>query len=126
MSRKGILIRQEDIQRVLLTETLPFELPIFFTNQRLYEFSKRDPASCPLLIRRLLHGGGRRIPYEYKIQRGDGRQRGLAIMHPACQISFVDFYASWDAYVLNQCAKSAFSLRKPIQVAFGKQPRGLR
>jgi hypothetical protein len=32
------------------------------------------------------------------------------------QLRFVDFYAKWDGYILNQCSKSEFSLRHPVHV----------
>lgn len=119
MKRKPIAIRKKDAARVLLTELLPYELPIFFSNHRLYEFISDPPNSIPDLLKDLL---GMRasprftIPFNFKIERGDGRKRTLSIIHPASQLKFIDFYATWDHYIINQCSKSDYSLRRPVQV----------
>lgn len=119
MKRKPIAIKKKDYSRVLLTELLPYELPVFFSNQKLYSFHAERPENIPSLIRKILgliEPPKFTIPYSYKIERGDGRQRSLSVMHPATQLRFVDFYAKWDGYILNQCSKSDFSLRYPLHV----------
>lgn len=119
MKRKPIAIKKKDGARILLTELLPFELPIFFSNYRLYELVSDPPDHIPSLLKGLLGLGVApkfTIPFNFKIERGDGRKRTLSIMHPASQLKFIDFYATWDHYIINQCSKSEYSLRRPIQV----------
>jgi hypothetical protein len=119
MKRKPIAIKKKDYSRVLLTELLPYELPVFFSNYKLHAFHADLPENVPTLLKKLLgliEPHRFTIPYAYKIERGDGRQRSLAIMHPGTQLRFVEFYAKWDGYILNQCAKSDFSLRHPVHV----------
>lgn len=119
MKRKPIAIKKKDAARVLLTELLPYELPIFYSNHRLYEFVSEPPDRIPNLLKDLL--GMRNsprftIPFNFKIERGDGRRRTLSIIHPASQLKFIDFYATWDHYIINQCSKSDYSLRRPVQI----------
>lgn len=119
MKRKAIAIKKKDAARVLLTELLPYELPVFFSNHRLDEFVREPLQNIPVLLRGLLgYIGGIKftIPFNFKIERGDGRKRTLSIMHPASQLKFIDFYATWDHYIINQCSKSSYSLRRPVQV----------
>jgi hypothetical protein len=119
VKRKPIAIKKKDYSRVLLTELLPYELPIFFSNHKLHDFDSSDHSASPTLVKKLLgltEAMRFTIPYNYKIERGDGRQRSISIIHPATQLRFVEFYAKWDAYILNQCSKSDFSLRCPVHV----------
>ena len=119
MKRKPIAIKKKDAARVLLTELLPYELPIFFSNHRLYELISKLPDNIPSLLKNLLGMSGSpkfTIPFNYKIERGDGRKRTLSIIHPSSQLKFIDFYATWDHYIINQCSKSDYSLRRPVQV----------
>lgn len=114
--RKPRSIKRSDYARVLLTEVLPHELPIFFSNDRLYAYAAGEYPAAPALVRALLETKQDTIPYTYKIERGDGRKRSLSIMHPAVQLKFIDFYKKYDGYILNQCSKSHYSLRFPLQV----------
>ena len=119
MKRKPIAIKKKDAARVLLTELLPYELPIFFSNHRLYELISKLPDNIPSLLKNLLGMSGPpkfTIPFNFKIERGDGRKRTLSIIHPSSQLKFIDFYATWDHYIINQCSKSDYSLRRPVQV----------
>jgi len=119
VKRKPIAIKKKDGARVLLTEILPYELPVFFSNHRLYELVSNPPDNTPSLLKGLLGLSAApkfTIPFNFKIERGDGRKRTLSIMHPASQLKFIDFYATWDHYIINQCSKSEYSLRRPVQV----------
>lgn len=119
MKRKPIAIKKKDAYRILLTELLPYELPIFLSNHRLYELASNLPEQTPSLLKALLgipNSPKFTIPFNFKIERGDGRKRTLSIIHPATQLKFVGFYETWDHYIISQCAKSGYSLRRPIQV----------
>ena len=114
--RKPISISKGDYARILLTEVLPHELPLFFSNDRLYAYTSLPVTKVPALVRALLDFKSDTVAYTYKIERGDGRKRSLAIMHPSVQLQFIDFYKKYDGYVINQCSKSHYSLRFPLQV----------
>lgn len=121
MSYRTVQVDKTDRARVLLTEVLPYEMPIFFTNYNLYRFKKKldKGNNFPPFITNMLRmteRSGHTIPYTYTISRGGGRIRSISLMHPFSQLNFADFYAKWDHYILNQCSKSDFSLRRPFQV----------
>ena len=116
MKLRPVSIHKKDVHRVLLTELLPYELPVFFSNERLYKYARDAQANEPAFVKVLLSHKNWTIPFTFRIQRGDGRRRSLSLIHPATQLRFVPFYAKWDAYILNQCSKSEYSLRFPVQV----------
>ncbi len=115
-----------DPARILLTEVLPYELPVYFSDLKLHALLSSGvlPPETPPGVRKLLSLAsrgkrGRRptVPYEYRIQRSNGKLRTLSIMHPANQLEFIRFYKDYDSYILNVCARSEFSLRRPVHVA---------
>lgn len=111
-----------DKSRVLLTETLPFDTPLLFSNRALYRFDRQLRAgklSPPPLIRAVYapQMGAATRPYAYPITKSLGSTRELAIVHPAVQRRFVDFYADFGDYIIFLCSKSTFSLRAPARVA---------
>ena len=120
--KEKIRIRQKDANRVLLTETLPYETPIIFSNKKLYSFSKLSENKnfvIPPFVKSIFSKGSLKstTPYDYHIRQGANKERQLSIIHPAHQLSFADFYASYSDLILSLCRKSRFSLRYPIRVA---------
>jgi len=120
--KEKIRIRQRDINRVLLTEVLPYETPIIFSNRLLYSFSNNaneGSTAIPKLVRRIFLPEKFKysIPYDYHIRQGVDKERKLAIIHPAHQLSFPQFYHSYSNLILSLCRRSAYSLRHPIRVA---------
>lgn len=118
---KRLQVDRRDGARVLSTEVLPFELPLIFSNQLFHKLEADTSLPRPELARRLLEVASESsrkatIPYTYRILRGDGKTRTLSIMHPSCQREFIRFYRDYDGYILNLCAKSMFSLRRPHQI----------
>jgi hypothetical protein len=120
--KEKIRIRQRDINRVLLTEVLPYETPIIFSNRLLYSFSNNaneGSSSIPKLVRRIFFPDKLKysIPYDYHIRQGADKERKLTIIHPAHQLSFPRFYHSYANLILSLCRRSAYSLRHPVRVA---------
>ncbi len=105
--------------RPLLTETLPYELPVIFGNDRLYYSQCRsiDPAARPLLDKLLKTRRGYTIPYNYSIHKDSDRVTQLSLIHPTTQLEFCDFYARYESSLLYYCNRSEFSLRHPAAVA---------
>ncbi|MES2208112.1 MAG: antiviral reverse transcriptase Drt3b [Pseudomonadota bacterium] len=120
--KEKIRIKQKDANRVLLTETLPYETPIIFSNKLLYHFSKiveNRSVTLPSLVKNIFLQNGLKstIPYDYYIRQGVHKERHLSIIHPAHQLSFTNFYTSYSDLILSLCRKSRFSLRYPVRVA---------
>jgi Reverse transcriptase (RNA-dependent DNA polymerase) len=106
--------------RPLLTETLPYELPVIFGNDRLYYSRCRavDPLAKPLL-ETIFKSLSRKytIPYNYSIRKDDDRSTELSLIHPLMQLEFCEFYEKHESTLLDFCNRSEFSLRHPAAVA---------
>ncbi len=120
MSKVKVL--KTDKQRILLTEVLPYEVPIPFSNEAIYNYARRPKSEkVPPLITALLHpdktGKKSLLPYSYKIIKDKDSTRTLSIMHPGIQMEFVKFYKDYDALIISICSKSKVSIRYPKKVA---------
>lgn len=100
--------------RVLLTEVLPYELPLVLNNEAFYKNMQDEK------LRNLFQGvfNGRvkagcwTIPFDYNIRRmGGERSRKLSLMHPMTQLDCVEHYAKYDDYMINLCSRSPYSIR---------------
>lgn len=103
--------------RVLLSEVLPYETPLFFDNYGFYEkLVKNDITKADLnsIIKPLNFS----IPFDYDIIRNGGMgKRRLSIIHPSFQLEIVDFYKKYDLLLLKYAMGSPFSLRHINRVA---------
>lgn len=123
MSKKHkIDVRQPE--RAFLTDTIPYELPIFFTNENLaiLAHAKRvSGAEHPLHDRLLLVEAQdpppATKPLTYEIARVSARPRTLSIPHPKSQHLMVRFYRKYETFILNSCNRTSFSMRHPSRVA---------
>lgn len=121
-------IKKSDYDRVLITETLPYETPITFSNDSLYgkikgfnqlsEFEKK-------LIRVIVYGDKTRLfkavkstkPYLYKIKKNIFEYRRLALLHPTSQFKIREFYEDYNNLILYFCSQSPASIRSPNAIA---------
>lgn len=132
-------------ERVVLSDILPFENPITFSNRQFYRFlitnkivydsksgkirwEKPDPVLAEIV--RLLFGltgtstsntfnvtDFTTIPFAYKISHKEDDFRALSVVHPKNQIALVEFYDRYKDMILYYCGISPFSIRKPDRVA---------
>lgn len=146
MRRKKIRLKYKK-SRVLLSDTLPYELPFIFTNRYFYRFvvknkveingndlswdeSISDGAKAVLscIFRRDVSKSEnnklkfedwefKTIPFQYSILHKENKNRRLSIIHPANQIQTIDFYNKYKDMILYLCSKSHFSMRYPNKVA---------
>lgn len=125
MSKKHRIgkINKNDYFRVLVTETLPYETPIIFSNDGLYHQCK-NPTALPKIFQCFLEklilpaqGNENTIPFTYKVRKTATERRQLSLIHPQSQVQFVDFYKRYDQSILHYCQKSPSSIRSPKKVA---------
>lgn len=128
MSRRGNRrkIKRGDYTRVLLTETLPFETPVVFSNDGLYK-QINDLASASALRQNLLsalifgEGEGPKakptVPHIFKIKKNSTEFRRLALIHPRSQWIIKEFYQKFETLILYHCAHSPASIRSPEKIA---------
>lgn len=100
--------------RVLLTEVLPYELPLVLNNEAFYENMQDEKLRT--LFQNVFNGrikaGDWTIPFDYNIRRmGGERSRKLSLMHPMTQLDCVEHYAKYDYYMINLCSRSPYSIR---------------
>lgn len=106
--------------RSLLTETLPFEVPLIFSNEGLHASLSVDPANgdiAKLLAK--LRGKPKSYskPYSYEISKSETRTTTLGIIHPQWQMEISNFYERHAGSLLNFCSDDSFSLRRPADIA---------
>ncbi|WP_250519106.1 antiviral reverse transcriptase Drt3b [Caballeronia sp. ATUFL_M1_KS5A] len=108
------------LNRAIVTETLPYEVPVIFSNDKFFSSlvlrgSSRE--SQKIIDRIYEKAKAFTVPYNYAISKGRGRSTKLSIVHPLSQIAMSDFYLMHEGSLLSHCAKSSFSLRRPVAVA---------
>lgn len=122
MARKKYRVSTDDYFRVMLTETLPYEVPLIFGNEGIYDFYKTASSgvlSVPELLSEILGVKGdvkHKKPFRYKISKDIDSTRELSLIHPAAQKVFVDFYKAYDSLILYNCSKSEYSIRYPKKI----------
>ncbi len=114
-----VKIDKDDKNRVLLTELLPYEVPMLFSNDGFYSLvTNGNFNQFREKIKSLRKSGQYSIPFNFEVRKlilGDTRT--LSIIHPLNQLAFIDFYEKYDSVLLHLCSKSPFSLRKASKVA---------
>lgn len=119
-------VRKTDYDRVVLTETCPYEVPIIFENIGVYNLLKANSGE-----REVEHGitrsflaivlGKKRtdftVPFSYKIRKDSFSFREVSLLHPASQLEVVEFYKEFQHKIINVCSVSDFSIRAPKKIA---------
>lgn len=119
--KKRINIRTPE--RSLLTDALPYEIPIFFTNANLaiLALKSRKKACKSKLHEKLLlsmpDGSKPTRPFTFEIRRSGNSARRLSLTHPISQHRLSKFYGKYDHFISNACNRSSISLRYPSRVA---------
>ncbi|MDE5849129.1 MAG: RNA-directed DNA polymerase [Muribaculaceae bacterium] len=120
--------------RVVLTEVLPYERPLFYSNRffaRLLKYydvgiregrlvatrHKEDEGADEFL--QLLSGKiGEKTNYNYFISKdGFDKGRKLTVMHPFHQVKTMEFYDRYNKLMIAFCARSKFSIRYPSRIS---------
>lgn len=115
MPRKNITKRE--IASAILTDTLPYEVPINFSNDG---YHKRILANdFSELTTLLLHCSSAQdyVPYNFSIRKDKTSNRTLSVPHPAIQREISEFYTRNEQIFVNLCSRSEYSLRHPANVA---------
>lgn len=110
--------KQRAKTRAILTDTLPYEVPVIFSNDRRYaaiigthkpENIRRDE-----IVRRIVGCSDTTTkPYSYSIVKDGKRFTTLGVIHPGTQLRIAAFYDTFSQAMLIACQNSGFSLRHP-------------
>ena len=136
MAHKKIKLRYKK-ERVVLSDVLPYEIPLTFSNRHFYhflisnkiEFSngkinyKKGDKALETIVSIIFGIEPNKkksfisIPFGYKISHKENEYRELTICHPRNQLQMVDFYEQFKELILYYCSVSPFSVRKPYRIA---------
>lgn len=105
--------------RTILTEVLPYEVPLMFDNYSFYRNIK-NPATRDIFYDQFDPTLRRKkrwfIPFNYSIRKyGGDHSRCLSVMHPLSQLDTAEFYQNNADYLIYLCTRSPFSLRHICQ-----------
>ncbi|NQZ05500.1 antiviral reverse transcriptase Drt3b [Idiomarina sp.] len=119
-----VKIDKHDHLRVILTETLPYEVPINFLNEGFYHYLKGQQAtsssvdlSVANFITKFFDYEAYTKPYNYRIHKNSKSKRLLSVPHPAVQVKISNLYKDYDTLITELCSRSPMSLRAPSRVA---------
>ncbi len=124
-NKKKFHIKKSDYLRVLISETLPIEVPIIFSNEGFYDFLKEkekiDNQILTDIINYLVQDSEKKtkytIPFSYNILKGDNEYRHLSLIHPIAQWKIKELYEKYENIILYFCQKSPASIRCPQKIA---------
>lgn len=117
-----IKINKEDKSRVILTELLPYEVPMLFSNEGFYNIISNGNLDY---FESKLKGTKYKdwneqftLPFNYDIKKNIiGDTRTLSVIHPLTQKRYIRLFEDYDSLMLHLCSKSPFSLRKINKIA---------
>jgi len=113
-----VKINKDDKNRVLLTEVLPYEVPMIFSNEGFYSIVSNKQHETLFKKIKDLSGVSYGIPFNFEIGKTlGGDSRTLSVIHPCYQLDFVELYEKYNSLMLHLCSKSPISLRKISKVA---------
>jgi hypothetical protein len=122
--------RKSEYERVVLTDTAPYEMPVIISNVGFYKNLKRyQSASQPFrdLLEKLIFSNSSSftIPYRYRIAKDAVSTRSMSLPHPRSQYQVSQFYKRHDSQIAYYCSNGRFSIRRPTRVGsafFFKSP----
>jgi hypothetical protein len=116
MSR--VKIDKEDKTRVILTELLPYEVPMLFSNEGFYNILKNNNLQYFIAKIDDIYKIEYALPFNYEIKKNiTGDTRLLSVIHPFIQLKFIELFQDYDSLMLHLCSKSPISLRKLNKIA---------
>lgn len=117
-------------ERVVLSDVLPYETPLIFSNRYFYQYLKKKAKSekdneyknkynkaYSEIENILFNTSLKNQPFRFNICHKESDFRELNIIHPHNQIKIVEFYEKYKHLILYYCTLSPFSIRKPTSVA---------
>ncbi len=120
--KSRVNLNRADKWRVVLTDTLPFEVPIIVSNDGFYKNlhdTDKKSAHFKELIKALVledDGKGHTVPLRYNIVKDSRSVRTLSLLHPKGQAILAEFYQKYDELICEYASRGPFSIRAPKKV----------
>ena len=127
-NRKKYPVHRNDHFRALLTETMPDDVPIVFSNFGFYRWVKSWRAanrkSGSQYLEKLLEAlfdkqkgkPSPTIPYTYPIFANQAKVRKVSLVHPRVQLKWCLLYKDYANLIAYYCQRSDSSLRAPCRI----------
>lgn len=109
-------VSRTDKYRALLSEFVPYEVPLIFTEAFFYRRAKKSSFDS-VIFKEMLKPTANTIPFRYTARVSEATTRELDLVHPSAQLRAVDFLDKYSGCILDRCAVSKFSIRKPVRQA---------
>ena len=126
---RPIKLDKKDVFRALLTDTIPADVPIIFSNaglyinshivknnkdnhktkivKYLYETFIRPELDIDLSVEeRIRVQKSKSVPFKYKIIKNEFRLRTLSLVHPRSQMNYLEVYRENSDMLLSLCDKT--------------------
>ena len=109
--------------RALLSEVLPFELPIIFNNDGFFLLHEHQDKKSLIhdLYKKIFcdhHVISQSIPYSYTVYKTENSVRHISIPHPRIQIQACQFLEKYDSLLIKLLTKGQeTSLRYPHKIS---------
>ncbi|EGR1422915.1 RNA-directed DNA polymerase [Vibrio mimicus] len=118
-------VKKSDYNRVLLSETAPFDVPVIFSNNWFYQHMSENESNTSSEIKKAIVNHlfvctdpeKDFVPIKYSILKSNGGVRHLGLLHPASQTQAIELYRMFSDRVIHACSKSSYSIRKPIAIS---------
>lgn len=112
-----IKLSKNDYNRIVLTDVLPYELPFIFTNEGFYNNIQSGEFKKSKFLSKIFLDISDRKPFEYLIKKDKSSDRKLYLVHPSCQLEFIELYKRYSHLITHLCSRSSFSLRAASSIA---------
>lgn len=112
-------IRQSDKLRAILTDLVPYEVPLRFSFLHIHR-ALSSQTRMPYWTNRLFDKAiapKSCLPYLYSIKRSEKKKRTLGLIHPLALQDAAVLYSEYDGIIVSLCSKSSWSLRRPVRTA---------
>lgn len=117
-------------ERVVLSDVLPYETPVTFSNRYFYKYllkHKKSESNAIFKAKQnkayaqiewiLFNVKTKTTPFSFNITHKKNDFRELCVIHPSNQREMVEFYDKYKELIIYYCSLSPFSIRRPSKVA---------
>jgi hypothetical protein len=116
-----VRVEKKDSLRAILTDVLPYEVPLRFGNEgfylRLVEAQQSFRDAIPFLAQKLVDEFKESTAFRFSISKNPADTRELWVVHPIVQWQLAALYEKHALQINSLCKRSSWSLRYPETVA---------
>lgn len=117
MSKLKVRINKNIFERCLLTEIMPYETPILFSNWGSFNYTYRLRNKNLKVLDSIFKRNKPTISFTYRIKKDLNDWRTIQIPHPNISEDTTNIYKKFDVMITKTCTKSSYSIRAPHNIA---------